>query len=1018
MVYMKTQFWFFRKLTLLMMLFSIKGFSQTYYIKKVAGITAPGFSGDGGLAVNSAINYPIGQMCGDSYGNIYFTDRGNHRVRKIDTNTGIITTVAGTGVLGFYGDGGPADSAQFFYPIGVVCDHAGNLYVNDADNNRIRRIDAQTHIITTICNLGVTSILNIAVDPYDNLYITTGSAIYKVDVSTGQLTHYAGQINFPNGDLGEGGLATDAYFTSISQMAFDKDNNMIISDGFNNIIRKIDHNTNIITTIAGNYNFSLSSATSYNGDQLPDTSCAIGHAGPLLVDSSNTLIFGAEGLIRKVNSQDGRVYSIAGNSYYSNGPNIIIDNAPGTSQNLGGIEDLFYYNNEIYFISGVSYNIYKLTLNPNCPNFSFDRQVDSVGVLSVTPHISPNIGSPSFSLSIKDIYETEYYTSSNTYTCNLHCGNNFATMIYADTINGNICYQQLTSIVTATASNFPSKIYIYNLYSPSSVNTCSLDTFKLYASVQINDDCYINSPSQYTLTVHWNNSIADSVIQFNHQSISNFSIIPPPIYTQPGTYTIKSTLNIGTDTMSMYTNVNINICGTVTGTVFVDNNGNCTLETSEPRVSNIQVKIKNSSAEFFTWTDTMGVYTMDVPPGVYSIETETVSPGYIINCSNSLTHNVMVISGGNGLVTNFALNCSGIDLGVEDILPNNQLFPGEQVVLFPFIKNKNKSCFSNDSALLKIVLPPCLTYINNPLLSNVPDIVTNPSGDTLIWTINNIQNINEYGYLFSVNTCTTAQTGDSALIKIFLSLSTTDPDQANNYFEKRLPIGVSYDPNNKSVNPEGIGDEGNIPKNTSELEYTVNFQNTGNATAHNIFLLDTISSNLEVNSLKVLSSSHAMNTYYLGNNVVKFSFPNIMLPDSSSNSIKSHGYVKYKIRLKANLPLETQLKNTAYIYFDYNNPVQTNTTLNTISSILSVQDYSMKKGLLYPNPFNQIIHVRIEKESQGILKIKDILGKEVYSSPLTKPETIIDLAFLNNGLYIVSVVTPDYTITSKMLKTH
>ncbi|HEY2470684.1 MAG TPA: DUF2341 domain-containing protein, partial [Terracidiphilus sp.] len=234
----------------------------------IAGNGTSGYSGDGGPAINAAISWPRG-ICLDRSGNIYFADNGNNVIRKIDGSTGVITTVAGdgTGLWGYSGDGGPATSARFSGATDVRVDSAGNLYIADPYNMRVRKVSAATGVITTIAGDGVPGYTGdngsttsaelywpygVAVDPVGNLYITdmNNSVVRRVDATTGMITTVAG--NGTQGYTGDNQSATNAELNNPLGITIDSASNLYISDSGNNVIREVVAGTGTIVTIAGN----------------------------------------------------------------------------------------------------------------------------------------------------------------------------------------------------------------------------------------------------------------------------------------------------------------------------------------------------------------------------------------------------------------------------------------------------------------------------------------------------------------------------------------------------------------------------------------------------------------------------------------------------------------------------------------------------------------------------------------------------------------------------------------------
>jgi trimeric autotransporter adhesin len=287
---------------------------QSGVLTRLAGTSRSGYSGDGGPATTAQLNNPAG-LSVDKAENIYVADLGNNRIRKI-ASTGTITTVAGNGSGGYSGDGGPAINAGIYAPNGLAIDGAGNIYVVDNGDGRVRMI-ATTGIITTIAGNGsggysgdggpatsaqLSNPEDIAMDGSGNLYISDwGNFRIRKVSAAGIITTVAG--NGSQGSSGDGGPALSASIDFPDGLAVDSRGNLYIADGNSRTVRMVSTSGIITSVIAG---------TGYSGDGGPASGAGLTWAGGLAFDSVGNLYIADSGRVRKV-STAGIISSVAGN---------------------------------------------------------------------------------------------------------------------------------------------------------------------------------------------------------------------------------------------------------------------------------------------------------------------------------------------------------------------------------------------------------------------------------------------------------------------------------------------------------------------------------------------------------------------------------------------------------------------------------------------------------------------------------------------------------------------------------
>jgi PKD repeat protein len=293
---------------------SASGVTGSDTITTIAGVGTIGFSGDGGQATSAQLNRPRGVAI-DAQGNVYVANEGAHRVRKV--SSGVITTVAGTGVLGYSGDGGQATSAQLNGPVGVAVDGQGNIYIADRDNNRIRKVSAG--IISTVAGNGtagysgdggqatsaqINSPYGIAVDAQGNLYIADYGNNRVRKVSGGIISTIAG--TGVAGYSGDGGQATSAQLKGPLGVTVDAQGNLYIADYLNYRVRKV--SGGVISTIAG------IGTAGFSGDGGQATSAQLNAPADVAVDAAGNLYIAdwSNNRIRAVSG--GTITTVAGNA--------------------------------------------------------------------------------------------------------------------------------------------------------------------------------------------------------------------------------------------------------------------------------------------------------------------------------------------------------------------------------------------------------------------------------------------------------------------------------------------------------------------------------------------------------------------------------------------------------------------------------------------------------------------------------------------------------------------------------
>ncbi|CAN5567855.1 hypothetical protein BH11BAC2_BH11BAC2_09510 [soil metagenome] len=436
------------------------------------------------------------------------------------------------------------------------------------------------------------------------------------------------------------------------------------------------------------------------------------------------------------------------------------------------------------------------------------------------------------------------------------------------------------------------------------------------------------------------------------------------------------------------------------GVTYIDMNANGIQDIGEYGISGQRVLSLPDSIS--SYSDINGHYSIGVSFGNHTIQWNPVNPALWILTSDSASYTVNAIS-----------NVDSLDFGIRTTNP-----PGSVNLI---MTSSLRRCNSYHQHILNVLntsnglINGTAYFIKSPLMTSInsfpPPNVTN--GDTLSW---NLTNLIPFASGFSI-LISSYYPGAGSVVETKSIVNTDDGLGNILYSDTAISIDnviCGIDPNDKSVSPEGIGQD-HLTLTGELLDYTIRFQNTGNDTAFNVVIYDNLDQNLDFTTLQVIGSSHAVQTEIDNNGRVSFTFANILLPDSNVNEPASNGFVRYTILPKTGLADSSVVTNQAFIVFDSNPAVVTNETFNTYVFVIPVGLNTVYLNddptLIYPNPFSDYTNILFSNLSgeKYKLTIYDIGGKMVKQLSTTGEHLLLKKESLQSGMYFYQLINASGT---------
>ncbi len=479
------------------------------------------------------------------------------------------------------------------------------------------------------------------------------------------------------------------------------------------------------------------------------------------------------------------------------------------------------------------------------------------------------------------------------------------------------------------------------------------------------------------------------------------SLIGEPL---AGDWVLTVTDNLAVDD-GMVFGISLDINGTfcassISGAVYVDINENETLDSDDYTVPYPLISNSISGSTFFGFSS--GHYFTCSSLGAGELSLQNI-PNYYEADPIPIAVQEGDALNGLDIIVSSEEDVDDLIIDIFSLLPNRPGFPATYLV---HAQNLGTTC--QEGVTIDFEFPEYVSVTE----SNNPDVVIDGTSGTL--TIDEVCPFEIIEFDVDILLDDTVSLG--TILEATASIVPVDDDitPENNSFTSEVEVVGSYDPNDKQVSATEI--EAGFMENESPLKYTVRFQNTGTFYAERVVIVDTLDANLDLSSLNILSASHNMEAT-LDGNVLTLDFDNIFLPDSTTDLEGSQGFVRYEITPNPSFSLWQTIENTAYIFFDFNAPIITNTVVTEYVEPLSAGAVKVYAHI-YPNPVSDELIVKWNSEFKpNRLEVFDLTGRKVLEENIRSTELVaIQVEELVNGVYILQLSDGLNTSSNRFVK--